>query len=148
MLIEGYLILLVIKCEAYLHSFMCKDRLYFVMPTNVGNLMQGIPYSSYRLQLLFGGILHCYWNGQGLKRVIAGFDPQTHTISHTIRCVPTDLTGWDAGSSPAGHQITSTCLFSKSSMFIASAIAYTIHLFYLSRRTKYLFHIYRELLST
>ena len=60
--------------------------------------MQGIPYSSYRLQLLFGGSLHSYGNGQWLKRVIAGFDPQAHTISHVTRCVPTGLTGWDAGA--------------------------------------------------
>ena len=25
------------------------------------------------------------------------------TIPHATRCVPTGLTGWDAGSSPAGH---------------------------------------------
>ena len=48
-------------------------------------------------------------NGQWLKRVIAGFDPQTHTISHATRCVPTGLTGWDAGSSPAGHRKTTFC---------------------------------------
>ena len=85
---------------------MCKDRLYFVMPTFGGNFLQEGPYSSYRLQLLFGGCLHSYGNGQWLKRVIAGFDPQTHTISHATRCVPTGLTGWDAGSSPAGHRKT------------------------------------------
>ena len=77
---------------------MRKDRLYFVMPTNVGNFLQDGPQ--------FLQITVAFWreysllrrNGQWLKRVIAGFDPQTHAISHATRCVPTGLTGWDAGA--------------------------------------------------
>ena len=35
-----------------------------------------------------------------------GLDPQSHTLSNATRCVPTILTGCDAGSSPAGHRMS------------------------------------------
>ena len=38
------------------------------------------------------------------SRVFAGFDPQGYTgMTVGTRRVPTASTGWDAGSSPAGH---------------------------------------------